>query len=101
MIFSYLAYGISILSEIELPMLFASETVTDSPLIYIKCGQVPDNLNDQIVLENDFTQVSSSELLFRIPEVGTFYVYNGDNILVEPLHGLSEYDNLQMLRHTL
>lgn len=86
--FSYLAYGISINSQIELSMLFKCDKIEGDRPIFIRYGRVPKRLINEPNVRNEFTQLNSSELLFFIPEVGHFYIFDGNTIVVEPLSKL-------------
>lgn len=83
MTFTYIAYGVYINSEVELPMLLKADIDNHKTDITVKKGHVEFQLKESPLLSNDFTLLSATELIFHIPEVGMYYVCNGDTILVD------------------
>ncbi|MDD3230679.1 MAG: hypothetical protein PHE09_15885 [Oscillospiraceae bacterium] len=76
--FLYKAYGLLFSSEILLPELQISE---GHPEVSIRLGTVPDVLPDSSATEN---QASRQEFLLHVNNVASYYIANGNKIIIEP-----------------
>ena len=83
--YQYQAYGIPIISDIELPaLIFLEEKLTAKP-INVAQGIVPDSLQNAPLEEKPFSTFNVHEFRFVIPSVAKYYVANGEKIIIEPL----------------
>ena len=85
MSFKYQAFGVPIVSEIELPALVSTETLDMTNPIKVSVGKVPTTLRKQAIQEKPFTKLNELELLFELPQVASYYVNNGNEVIIEPL----------------
>jgi len=83
----YLAYGIPIISSVELPAFveYSDEIITKP--IYISQGKVPNTLQNPALEEKPFSSFNENELLYTLPNVARYYVRNGEQIIIESLEG--------------
>ena len=76
MSFYYQAFGIFIVSEIELPSLaYADPNFSETP-VSVNCGFV-----EQIVSG----KINEQEFKYEISEVARYYIKNGTDVIIEPL----------------
>lgn len=81
--YHYSAFGLRIDSQIRLPELYTGQgKKADVRLVY---GVVPEQI-DAPIIEEKFFQASEDKFLFRVLGVASFYVCNGDLIIVQPEH---------------
>lgn len=85
--YNYLAFGIPVISEIELPALIP---LTDnSPLsrpVYVKLGTVPSELSKEGWHADRFALCNDSEMIYTVPDKIKFYIAKGDEITIEPIN---------------
>jgi hypothetical protein len=87
MIFKYLAYGIPVISSIELPAFVkCSDEILIEP-IRVSEGKLPERLQSPALEETPFVTFNQNELFLEIPDVARFYVRNGVEIIISPLGG--------------
>ncbi len=87
MTYHYLAYGIPVVSEIELPALLPYEEAANSENpVYVKLGIVPTDLLSPGTHPDHFTYCNANEMIYTLPEKIKFYVINGNEIIVEPIN---------------
>ena len=83
--YQYQAYGIPIVSDIELPALcFSDENSTAKP-INVERGIVPDLLQSVSLEEKPFTTLNVHEFRYEMPNMAKYYVANGEQVIIEPL----------------
>ncbi len=83
--YQYQAYGISIVSDIELPALSSyAELITAKP-IYVACGTVADDLQQPPNEQKPFSTFNEQEFRYEVPEIARYYITNGNQIVIEPL----------------
>lgn len=93
-IYHYKAYGLHIESEIQCPELLAVSTdefdegFTQGNVL-IRYREVPERLENATV-RGEYYQVKPNHLLFRIEGIASYYISNGERILIEPDPGASE-----------
>lgn len=80
--FCYDAFGLEIQSDFAIAPLLPCETSNKDP-VYIREGQVPKSITDPSV-EEEGISFNADEMLLFIPEVATFYVNNGKEVIVQP-----------------
>ncbi|GAB3413710.1 hypothetical protein [Niabella aquatica] len=86
MMYHYLAFGIPVISEIELPALLplkAAELMKDP--VYVKLGAVPKEIPGA-VQATPFTRCTANELSCIIPGKIKLYVSDGREIIMEPVN---------------
>jgi hypothetical protein len=85
----YTAYNLTIRSELPLPELIPSseEDVIDA---HIRYGPVPHNGIAGGKQLGPFLWTTDHALWLKVPEVATFYVLNGNEIIVDPAPGIDE-----------
>lgn len=83
--FTYLAYGIPVISSIELPALFGTTDTNGLTPIIVEVGTVAPTLRDTPLEQKPFTMFNEQEFRYEIPEVARYYVSEGNQIVIEPL----------------
>lgn len=76
----YSVYGLSILSEIEIPELASSPRQNADGVVSLR--DVPESLLHPIIRKNGL-QISESECLMTIPKIGRFLIENGRSISID------------------
>jgi len=84
---SYSAYGLIFQSDIELPELIEASGRTD---VFLRIGQVPDCL-ESFEGESQVYQVNKHQFLLKLDGVASYYVQNGNEIVIQP--SLQSTDN--------
>lgn len=79
----YLAYGLTITSDLQINELLEVEKCNDTD-VKIKIGKVPERMKFPIE-ETDWYQAKEDELIFTAPNVAKYYVHHGREIIIEPL----------------
>lgn len=85
-IYRYAAFGLEISSAIMMPEL--NEGVGSSVDVRIRCADVPLAIHSPLEIEEDY-QIGENEFLLHVEGVASFYVKNGDQIIVQLC---SQYD---------
>jgi nucleoside phosphorylase len=77
----YIAFGLKILSEIELPelMMINEDLNFDMKII---CGKVPSIINDFVEKTEEYV-ISQKEFLFYIENIARYYIRDGQEIIIE------------------
>ena len=83
--FQYQAFGLPILSAIELPDLAGFSANIRSNPINIELGKVPVSLIESPTEIKPLSTFNEHEFLFMLPDIAKYYVSNGNKIIVEPL----------------
>lgn len=84
---AYKAFGLNVISEILLPELPKAEVESsDISIEYRDLTGIWNNLIDP----KRYFNVNENSVLFRVPNTATFYVENGDKILISPMAGFQE-----------
>ncbi|MBO9620845.1 MAG: hypothetical protein J7539_17620 [Niabella sp.] len=85
MAYHYLAFGIPIISEIELPALLPTkEKQNNLKPLYVKVGIVPAELSGATQAD-EFTYCTENETICSIPGKIKFYISNSDTVIIEPV----------------
>ncbi len=88
MLYHYLAFGIPIVSEVQLPALVpAFENSEPTNPVYVKLGSVPTELPGEVSSPDGNTLCSINEMIYSIPEKIRFYIANGSEITIESING--------------
>lgn len=84
--FHYIAFGLPIVSDIELPALMANN-IFDKTLrpLTISLGKVEDALKAAPLEIKPFSSFNDTEFRYELPDIGKYYVGNGVNVVIEPL----------------
>jgi len=87
-LFHYLAYGLIVASELEFPELFALPQDAN-PDISLRWGKIP--LIDKHPEGFHFDNIEITPAAYRlsVPGVATYYVKEGQRIIIEPIEGVS------------
>lgn len=87
MAYHYLAFGIAIISEIELPALFPleDETLLERNPVHVKLGMVPSSLSNPGGVAGYYGYGNALEMLYIFPNRIKFYITNGNNVIIEPI----------------
>ncbi len=95
--YTYSAFGLVISSEIEIPEFIVSNGISEVNILY---GKVPKNL-----LKKEFEgfryQISKNEFLIKYSTWATFYVSNGNKIIIQPEKNVDERDIRAFLMSTV
>lgn len=83
--FNYLAYGIPVHSEMELPALAPLSAKATPDPIFVVQGSVPDTLEFPAKVKKPFSVFNKDEFRFEMPDIAKYYVTRGKRILIEPL----------------
>lgn len=84
---TYKAYKLNIRSEIFLPEFVSGNSETcKKPDVFIAYGKMPKKI-EQAIQEGKKYHFEKNEMWFSIDEVGIYYIYNGNTIMVEPYEG--------------
>lgn len=82
--YHYQAYGLPIVSSVELPALLGlNEPFGDTP-IYVEQGIVPAELVNMAVAQSSFSAYNEHELKYEVANVARYYVANGEQVIIEP-----------------
>lgn len=87
--YHYNVFGLHILSDIVLPELLVATDSSDTPKVHITLGTVPTHIKHPIEKTKRY-QVANNQFLFQVPEVGAYYVKNGNQIIIEPFEQAEE-----------
>ena len=83
--YHYQAFGIPVISAIELPALLPMEAAQEERPVYVRLGQVPVTLREPGVQADRNAYCNAQEMIYTVPEKIKFYIANGDTIIIEPL----------------
>jgi hypothetical protein len=87
---AYQAFGFVFHSELPLPGMHRAPN--DKPaVVVIRCGDVPEHLDD-VVARGAAFEASSNQLLLTVPNVARYLVQNGDEIVIQPEPNATESD---------
>lgn len=86
MTYYYLAFGIPVISEIELPALYPINELQnlENP-VYVRIGTAPDKLVNEGQNADRNAYCNPSEMIYTISEKIRFYVSNGNQVTIEPI----------------
>jgi len=85
-LYKYQAFGIPIVSEIELPALMPLGNLSqNNHAIIVKCGKTPLFLKNKQVEKRNIFLLNERELLFEKKGVARYYISDSTHILIEPL----------------
>lgn len=87
MTYKYLAYGIPIISCIELPAFVECLDEINANPIYVSQGKTPETLQAPALEEKPFSIFNENELLYAVPDVARYYVRDGKEIIIERTNG--------------
>lgn len=87
----YLAYGLAIDSELELPELTSTPASGDAPDVRIRLGPVPDHV-DELTGRGVLYEAGADEFLLKMPGIARYWVRHGDQIQIQPEVGAADGD---------
>lgn len=79
--YNFHIFGLTFDSSIEIPGL--NIEVNNNPDVFIRYGTVPDHL-ENVISSGVLFESSNEEFLLKVPNVGSYCVRNGNQIIVEP-----------------
>lgn len=84
--YHYFAFGLYIKSQLVLPEL--ARAVGENFDVRIHYGDIPERVKS-IIEETDYYQAGNNEFILRVEEVATFYIANGEQIVVKTCNSAS------------
>lgn len=81
----FLAYGIPIISSVNLSAFIKTASLNGLKPINVSIGTVPEKLVGEPLEKKPFSVYNDLEFLFLMPRVAKYYVANGENIIIEPI----------------
>jgi hypothetical protein len=84
MSYKYLAYGIQIRSEIELPAFVPASEECDHGSIHVSLGKAREKLVMEPLESGSFFAINEREFLLAVPAVARYYVQNGERVIIDP-----------------
>lgn len=84
MTYKYFAYGIPIDSTIELSAFIPQSEVLEIVPIKVSVGVVPEQLKNAPLEIKPFSIFNEHEFLYAMPDIAHYYVYKGEEIIIEP-----------------
>jgi hypothetical protein len=78
--YSYHIFGLSIISQIEIPEMATSPV--DLPDIIIQFGKVPDHL-EHVLSKGILFESNKKEFLLRLPNIGRYFVKDGSEVIID------------------
>ncbi len=85
--YTYVAFGLSIISDIELSALMPVADLPEHASIEIRQGKVPEQTKEPPLETKPFSVFNSHEFLYSIPGIARYYVQNGEKVIIEPQCG--------------
>ncbi|WP_114792126.1 hypothetical protein U0035_09765 [Niabella yanshanensis] len=86
MAYHYLAFGIPVISEIELPALFPiNESSNLENPVYVKLGLAPVELTGEGQNADRNAYCNADEMIYTISKKIKFYISNGNQVIIEPI----------------
>lgn len=82
MINNYYVYGLNIKSEIEIDEFQKIDMISDDKIVNIKNGVMSKEIKDDI-LNGSKIKLSKDKIWFHIPNIATYCISNGNEIIVE------------------
>jgi hypothetical protein len=86
----YQVFGLHVVSDILLPELMKAIDPLAEPQVSIALDKVPTAIADPI-LKTEGYQAAKGKFLFLVPDVASYYVTNGNSIVVEPEEQAQDY----------
>lgn len=84
MIYKYLAFGLSVSSEIELPALMPDKNPPGEAKVKIRVGDVPVSTLQPCREAKPFTSFNGREFIYSISGTARYYVKDGTEIIIQP-----------------
>lgn len=79
---NYYVYGLNIKSEIEIKEFHKIDMISDDKIVNIKNGVMSKEIKDDI-LNGSKIKISKDKIWFHIPNIATYCINNGNEIIVE------------------
>ncbi|NJK96873.1 MAG: hypothetical protein HC905_19910 [Bacteroidales bacterium] len=87
--YHYIAFGLKIESEFEIPEFLISEGTPD---VYIGVGEVPEKLPNPL-FEGVRFQASPDHFLLHVDRIARYFAEGGHTITIQPYNGSSDSEN--------
>ncbi len=84
MTYNYLAFGLSVSSEIELPALMPDKNPPEDAMVKIRLGDVPAGTLDPARETKPFTTFNGREFIYSVSGTARYYVKDGTEITIQP-----------------
>lgn len=85
-LYKYQAFGLPIISEIELPALMPlGNLIQKDNAVNVKLGKTPISLKNENVEKRSIFLLNEQELLFEIEGIARYYVSDSTQVIIEPL----------------
>lgn len=82
--YNYIAFGLSVISDIELSAFMpAAGAFPDDVPVRVYQGEVPDQMEEPPIERKPFSVFNSREFLYTMPGIAQYYVQNGDKVIIE------------------
>ncbi|RPA66620.1 hypothetical protein EF405_20250 [Cyclobacteriaceae bacterium YHN15] len=86
MSFCYQVYGLNCLSEVEIPAFLSVSNLLPTEIDFqVKIGKVERQFTELAQILDDYSQLNEREFYLHVPEVGRYFVRNGNEVTIEPL----------------
>ena len=83
--YSYVAFGLPVLSDLELEAFMPAEHGDESLRpVRVSIGEVPAALENPPLESKPFTTFNEREFLYAVPGVARYYVRDGETVIIEP-----------------
>ena len=86
MINNYYVYGLNIKSEIEIDEFQKRDIIIEDKIVNIKNGIMSNEIKDDI-LKGIHIKLSKDKIWFHIVNIATYYITNGEEVIVEIVEG--------------
>ena len=93
MINNYYVYGLNIKSEIEIDEFQKIDMIANDKIVNIKNGVMSKEIKDDILKGNKI-KLLKNKIWFHIPNIATYYITNGEEVIVE----IAEGANMQLMK---
>ena len=88
--YNYRVYGLNINSQIKIDEFIKIENLTEDDIdVYFSYGNMPDNIC-KLRLEGKSSFYSKNSVWFHIDNVASYYIKNGNEVIVEPVENADE-----------
>ncbi len=90
----YQAFGLNILSEINIPEFIELQIVDSHADVEVELGDLSNLFNENQIPNNKFI-VKENFVMFQVPKVATYLIQDGKKIIISPMYG-SDFDRIRL-----